>query len=405
MKLLCLSNGHGEDAIAIRILAELQKYPQVEKLAAMPIVGQGWAYQQASIPLLGPAEVMPSGGFIYMDGRQLVRDLRGGLLGLSRRQLQVAQTWAREGGQILAVGDIVPLLFAWWSGATYAFVGTAKSDYYLPEHQRGRKSDYFPWERWLMSRPRCQAVFPRDRLTTETLRQWSIPAFDVGNPMMDGLCPHEHPSFADPNQLTFVLLPGSRPPEAYANWQLITTAIAPLLTQVDQVLFLGAIAPGLDLNLMRQILLDQGWQVADLTELSSLPHKLPPTLLKDAEALCFSQSHSWLILTQTAFADCLHQADVAIAMTGTGAEQFAGLGKPVISLPGTGPQFTPAFARKQVQLLGCSVTLVEQPQEVAQTVMELVRDGDRLEQIARNGQLRMGTAGAAQRIAHHLINQ
>jgi uncharacterized protein (TIGR03492 family) len=90
MKLLCLSNGHGEDAIAIRILAELQKHPQVEKLAAMPIVGQGWAYQQAGIPLLGPAEVMPSGGFIYMDGRQLVRDLRGGLLSLSRRQLQVA---------------------------------------------------------------------------------------------------------------------------------------------------------------------------------------------------------------------------------------------------------------------------------------------------------------------------
>jgi len=31
----------------------------------------------------------------------------------------------------LSRGDIVPLLFAWLSGATYAFVGTAKSEYYL----------------------------------------------------------------------------------------------------------------------------------------------------------------------------------------------------------------------------------------------------------------------------------
>jgi uncharacterized protein (TIGR03492 family) len=300
----------------------------------------------------------------------------------------------------------VPLLFAWWSGATYAFVGTAKSDYYLPEQQRGRRSDYFPWERWLMSRARCQAVFPRDRLTTETLRQWSIPAFDVGNPMMDGLYPHEHPSFPDPNQLTFVLLPGSRPPEAYGNWQLITTAIAPLLMQMNQVLFLGAIAPGLDLSLMKQTLLNQGWQVVGLADLSSLlsGSMLPSALSEDTAAMCFAQGNGRLILTQTAFADCLHQADVAISMTGTGAEQFAGLGKPVISLSGKGPQFTPAFARKQVQLLGCSVTLVEQPQEVAQTLMDLVRDGDRLEQIAQNGWSRMGTTGAAQRIAHHLIS-
>jgi uncharacterized protein (TIGR03492 family) len=224
---------------------------------------------------------------------------------------------------------------------------------------------------------------------------------------MDGLCPHEHPSFPDPEQLTFVLLPGSRPPEAYGNWQLITTAISPLLKQVNAALFLGAIAPGLDLGLIKQTLLDQGWQVVSITDLSLRFSRsmLPSALLNDAEAIGFAQGNGQLILTQRAFTDCLHQADVAIAMTGTGAEQFAGLGKPVISLPGTGPQFTPAFAHKQVQLLGCSVTLVEQPQEVARTVVELVRDRDRLEQIARNGQLRMGTAGAAQRIAQHLVKQ
>jgi len=66
MKLLCLSNGHGEDAIAIRILEQLQQQSPALKLAALPIVGEGLAYQSLNIPIVGAIEQMPSGGFIYM---------------------------------------------------------------------------------------------------------------------------------------------------------------------------------------------------------------------------------------------------------------------------------------------------------------------------------------------------
>ncbi|WP_254721672.1 hypothetical protein [Kovacikia minuta] len=83
----------------------------------------------------------------------------------------------------------------------YAFVGTAKSEYYLRDEagwlprdswwsdrlERWTGCVYHPWERWLMSRPNCKAVFPRDSLTAKVLRQYGIPAFDLGNPMMDGL--------------------------------------------------------------------------------------------------------------------------------------------------------------------------------------------------------------------------
>jgi len=130
-RLLCLSNGHGEDAIAIRILQALQQQPNPPKLAALPLVGEGRAYTQFGIPVVGPVKTMPSGGFIYMDGRQFARDLEGGLLQLTLAQFRTIRRWARQGGSILAVGDIVPLLFAWLSGAPYAFVGTAKSEYYL----------------------------------------------------------------------------------------------------------------------------------------------------------------------------------------------------------------------------------------------------------------------------------
>jgi len=85
-------------------------------------------------------------------------------------QLEAVRSWASLGGAILAVG-ILYLLFAWLSGATYAFVGTAKSEYYLDEagplprqtqmQREGWSGSVYHPERWLMSRPRCKAVFPR----------------------------------------------------------------------------------------------------------------------------------------------------------------------------------------------------------------------------------------------------
>jgi hypothetical protein len=124
MKLLCLSNGHGEDGIGAKIALQLQQLtPPGEDFAqdptqirALPMVGLGQAYTQAGFPLLLPGQVMPSGGFLNMDSKELLRDLRQGLLPLAWQQLNYCRAWARAGGKILAVGDIVPLLFAWLSG-------------------------------------------------------------------------------------------------------------------------------------------------------------------------------------------------------------------------------------------------------------------------------------------------
>lgn len=406
MKLLCLSNGHGEDAIALRILQALQHHPSLPKLAALPIVGEGHAYTSHDIPLVGPTRQMPSGGFVYMDGRQLVRDLRGGLLRLTWAQIQIVRSWAKSGGVILAVGDIVPLLLAWWSGAPYAFVGTAKSEYYLRDEQgllprqswfdrleSWSGSVYLPWERWLMKHRRCKAVFPRDHLTTRILRKWSIPAFDLGNPMMDHLDPKGVRFEVDEAQgetLTFVLLPGSRIPEAYENWQVILQAVSVLISafQARSLIFLGAIAPNLDLAPLRHRLESFGWR-----------------RVTSSGSLKFMQYRATLILTQSAFNDCLHQADFAIAMSGTATEQFVGLGKPAIIMPGKGPQFTPQFAEAQTRLLGPSVSLIHDPTAIVSVVQSLLNDPDRLQLIAQNGRIRMGESGSARRIAECLVEK
>ncbi len=406
LKLLCLSNGHGEDEIGVQILHELQQCSTSIEVAALPIVGAGRAFAQHQLPVIGPAQALPSGGFIYMDGRQLVRDLQGGLLQLTGRQFQAVRAWAKQGGVILAVGDIVPLLFAWLSGAIYAFVGTAKSEYYLRDEagpllrenwwQRWEGwsgSVYHPWERWLMSRHRCKAVFPRDRLTTSVLQQWPIPAFDLGNPMMD-LDLEAAPLGLKPG-LTIVLLPGSRPPEAYENWQQIMAALPGLVQTFKLILFLGAIAPGLSLEPLSQALQAQDWRL----------HRTDASLCRDATAQAFAQQEAMLILTQHSFNDCLYRADLAIAMAGTATEQFVGLGKPAILIPGQGPQFTARFAESQARLLGPSVIVVHQPEHVGDTVKTLLGDRDRLNLIAKNGRHRMGESGAARRIAQCLMEQ
>jgi uncharacterized protein (TIGR03492 family) len=397
LKLLVLSNGHGEDQVAVRIVRSLQKQPHPPMIQALPIVGEGHAYQRQQISLLDAVQAMPSGGFIYMDGRQTLRDIKEGLWQLTRRQLNEVRAWARQGGKILAVGDIVPLLFAWWSGAEYAFVGTAKSDYYLrddlgePLPQVGHPqwfsdSVYLPWERWLMQHARCRAVFPRDPLTAQTLKHYPIAVFDQGNPMMDDLQPSgllDLSALGLNTQRTVILLPGSRPPEAYDNWDLILDAIASLLNPDQPQLFLAALAPELDHSRCAHALQQRDWQAYT------------------KEQAYWTQVGSALVMTEH-FNDCLAQGEIAIAMAGTATEQCVGLGLPVITIPGQGPQFTAAFAEAQSRLLGTSIFTVADPTQVADVMAQIDPTSP---QWQANGRRRMGQPGAAQRIADTLAAQ
>ncbi|MCU0542302.1 MAG: lipid-A-disaccharide synthase-related protein [Oscillatoriaceae cyanobacterium Prado104] len=445
MKILCLSNGHGEDIIALRILQALQKHPHSPEIAVFPLVGEGQAFSQlATAPTIGPVQRMPSGGFIYMDGREFLRDIKGGLIQLTLAQFKAIRSWARaqkESGEdcaILAVGDIVPLLFAWLSGLPYVFVGTAKSEYHLRDEngllrrkfgtwESWSGSVYLPWERWLMSRPRCRAVFPRDALTAEFLEKFGIPACNLGNPMMDGLSPTPSaPVFYGPDAelreqerpIAIALLPGSRAPEAYANWQVIVGAVGGILSVMGdrKLLFLGAIYSELNLEALRPVLESSSWrQVGEIREQRREGSILRPPVSSPAEIgqkspnlllpLTFVRGKAMMILSHNSFKDCASEADLAIAMAGTATEQFVGLGKPAIAIPGKGPQFTEAFAETQSRLLGPSLILVKNPAEVAGAIQSLLREPDRLQLIAENGFRRMGKPGAAARIADCLMQR
>ncbi|MEL6815875.1 MAG: lipid-A-disaccharide synthase-related protein [Cyanobacteria bacterium J06598_3] len=435
MKLLCISNGHGEDVIACRILNALgESYPSIER-CALPITGTGAAYHANGIPIIGSTQVMPSGGFINRDPKQLARDVSQGLVALTRSQLGAIKTWASTDTKdkaILAVGDIVPQIFSHLSGLPYVFIGTAKSEYWLRDEQGklpAKKlwerlegwsgSVYLPWERWLMARPNCRAIFVRDALSAATLQKLGIRAYYAGNPMMDGLAPegkldgllqhlaeqhlaeqhlaeqhlaeqhlveqHLAETAAEKDTVKIALIPGSREPEAYENWANIMAALPGLIEAFSDkhIVLLGAIAPSLS------------------------PDKLPATpntwTHQSKPYSTFTHQNVTLLLISDAYNDCLYQADIAIATAGTATEQFVGLGKPAITLPGNGPQFTEAFATVQSKMLGPSVQMVSSAEDIGAAIAQTLSDPARLEAIKENGKQRMGEAGAGAAIAQQLV--
>ena len=310
MKLLVLSNGHGEDGIAASIIEQLCIIADKLEIQALPIVGTGYVYSKLGIPIIGEVQQMPSGGFIYMGGNPLWQDLNDGLIALTLKQIKTVRQWGKNGGSILAVGDIVPLLFAWMSGCNYAFVGTAKSDYYLRDSQgewlpktswweKRLGSVYLPWERYLLKCERNIASFPRDTLTTEILKRSGIKAYDLGNPMMDGvslsnsqqLIPHFQGNLSR-SPLTILLLSGSRMPEALRNWQQIMIAASEVIREFREreLLFLAAIAPSLNSKAFQEELITQGWQLIASDNLSRTNNDDKIFLKKQDATLCLTQN-------------------------------------------------------------------------------------------------------------------
>ena len=259
------------------------------------------------------------------------------------------------------------------------------------------------------------------------LQKKFIRAYYLGNPMMDGveldsallsMYRSDTQMLGMEGQITITLLPGSRSPEAYANWEIIIQAIVGLLETFPQrkFLFLGAIAPNLDLEPFSTLLKSYHWrlerEIKTQTQNSILQmptDHLQPTFFSGEGSIHFplkliSQNrNASIILNQQAFPEFLHRGDLAIAMAGTATEQFVGLGKPAIAIPGNGPQFTSAFAEAQSRLLGISLIVVKHPREVAGVVKSLLKDSKQRQLIAQNGFRRMGKSGASQRIANFLM--
>ena len=93
-----------------------------------------------------------------------------------------------------------------------------------------------------------------------------------------------------------------------------------------------------------------------------------------------------------------NMAEVGLSNAGTATEQITGLGNPSLSLPGSGPQFTKSFAKRQSRLLGGSVLVCKNKKILLKRLSLLLKEEvERFEQV-KIGQKRMGESGGSQKI-------
>ena len=397
-RLLVLSNGHGEDLIAVRVLQALHPLRPDLQVAVLPLVGEGSAFAPLEaagcLQRIGPRRSLPSGGFSNQSLRGLCADLLAGVLGLSWRQWRLVRHWGRSGDPVLAVGDLLPLLLAWGSGAPYGFIGTPKSDYTwasgpgsagLAARVHGCKgSEWDPWEWAVMARPRCRLVAVRDRLTARGLRRHGVAALAPGNPMMDGLGP-QAACPGQPQQRRLLLLGGSRMPEAIGNLRRLLTA----LEGVDHAQELLLLAP------CGSRPAPQDW--APL--LTALGYVQEPPPAGSGASACWRRQRWQLLVGPGCFARWAAWAELGLAAAGTATEQLVGLGIPALSLPGPGPQFKRGFAERQSRLLGGAVTVCSSPQQLAARLELLLREPLLRAELGAIGRRRMGPAGGGEALA------
>lgn len=376
---LFLSNGHGEDLNAGLIITALSQLNPQLVIQGLPLVGDGQAYRRCQIPLIAPTQSLPSGGIIYTSPLNWVKDIASGLLGLLLQQLQALLRIRQSLDLLVAVGDIVPMLFAYLSGKPFIVFLVSTSSYYegrlrLPVLTLG----------CLRSR-RCLQILTRDQATSRDLQarglhraQW------LGYPVMDALTPKGISLPQTPGWPLIALLPGSRLPEALNNLELLLP-LCERLAAVRPSHFAIALVSAITLENLQALAERLGW-VLDNQQLGKGPCRV---------------SFYW-----QAFADIVHGCDLVLGMAGTAVEQAVGLGKPVLQIPGYGPQFTYAFAEAQMRLLGPSVTMVgKHPQESGlgeKAVCQILRILDDPPYLARcrdNGLERMGESGGSVAIA------
>lgn len=387
-KVLFLSNGHGEDLNASLILQALLKTNPTIAIAAMPLVGEGTPYRRLSIPIIGPTQTLPSGGMIYTHILNLVKDLWSGLIKLTWLQIQSVLKYSKNCDLLVAVGDIYPITVAYFSHRPFVAFIVSTSSYY-----EGRLQ--LPWlTRWCLKSPKCLQIFTRDAFTAHDLQQQGFKkAIFAGYPVMDVLQRTDTDLALDKNQPMIAILPGSRLPEALTNLGLLLK-ICEEIAKIRPIQFRVALVSSLtedDLNTLGQ---RSDWRYLGQGKLIKRTQQDEVVLVR-----CF----------YNAFADILYESDLVLGMAGTAVEQAVGLGKPVVQIPGYGPQFTYHFAEAQMRLLGLSVTTVgKKPNEAnlfrhtAQEVIKILHDPDYLHSCVANGQERMGQTGGSQEIARKI---
>tara|TARA_B100000427_G_scaffold109900_1_gene91118 strand:- start:790 stop:1899 length:1110 start_codon:yes stop_codon:yes gene_type:complete len=328
MKILILSNGNGEDTIAINIINAFLKHKSDIEFITCPLVGNGKAYLNNNLNTLIQNPIFPSGGFIRSI-KDLLGDIKAGLISHIRTQINAIKK-TEDIDITIAVGDVFCLWLASFSKTPTFFLPTAKSDHFMPH-------SFF--ERWAIRKLTTHS-FPRDIPTTNSFNQHNLPASFYGNPMMDSLITNQKAINNPTNAPVIGLLPGSRE-EAYQNLIHMLTICEAFFQKTSNPIFVCA--------------LPQTLTIQKIAQESKWTYNPTKKYLQSPKQGC-------IVHLTTHFKELINQANCIIGLAGTANEQALYLGKTVICFEGFGPQSSLKRFREQQKLMGDTLVISETKQ-------------------------------------------
>ena len=254
-RVLFISNGHGEDNHSAYVIRTLKKLAPDIDIAANHIVGEGNAYRRLGVPILGPTQVLPSGGYTYVNRWLLLKDIRAGLLGLSWRQIKALRHHGPKFDLVHATGDSVGQTCAYLTQRPFISFISCLSALYEGHLQ----TDFVM--RFVVRSPRCRAIITRDPHTAKDLTQQGFEKVHYGGiPSLDWLLPEGKELSLKPDVPMVALLPGSRMPEAVRNFKLQMQFVAEAAQLMgDTVQFRAALVPALMAEVPK-LATEAGWQ-------------------------------------------------------------------------------------------------------------------------------------------------
>jgi uncharacterized protein (TIGR03492 family) len=375
-RVLFVSNGHGEAAIANRIACEMREMEPGSIRDHLALVGESAGESMREV---GPRRTMPSGGLIAMGNvRNLVRDLRAGLLSLVAAQRRFLRTVRGSYDAAVAVGDVYCLAMARRAQTKTIFVGTAKSVSVAP---------YGKFERRLLSR--AQACFVRDDATVRSLREAGLSVEPSANVIVDLFANAEDPDAAragggfDP---VLALFPGSRP-SAYGDAAFLLQVVAEIAAAHRTAGAVLSVAPGLDPARFAADAQRAGWEVS-----GGISARIPFVLSRRGRTVV----RAW----NGPLGAVLARADLVLGQAGTANEGAAAAGVPVVAFDRERDTGSRWYRQRQQGLLDGALAVLpgDLPAAVG-GVVDLLSDPDRRRQMAEIGRARMGAPGGARRVA------
>ena len=374
-RVLFVSNGHGEAAIAQRLALEVRRTVPEAEFDHVALVGSP---RSEIMDDVGPRRSMPSGGLIAMgNARNLARDLRAGLVRLTWAQARFLRNVRGRYAAAVCVGDVYALAMTLLARAPTIFVGSAKSVEVAP---------YGPVEERVLAR--AQACFGRDERTATALRSHRINA-EAANAIVDLFAPTHDPrveAAVTGFSPALALFPGSRE-SAYDDAEFLLRVTGELAEQRKGLGAVFSIAGGLDADRFARRAADAGWEVR-------LSHDecVPFALRRGGRDVV----RAWT----GPLGPLLGRVVLVLGQAGTANEGAAAAGVPVVAFERDGDRRARWYRQRQRGLLGEALAVVPGRLDAAvQAVNAILDDAPRRRRMGETGRTRMGPQGGARRIA------